>query len=133
MQKNASTNLQDSHPSSFEILQVTHIFLLLIHHFKRQDFFDLSLLFLKFLTRAVSLKVSAYMFTKSSHRRCSIKKLFLIIFQNSQESDCARVSFLLKLQVSACNFIKKRLWNRCFAKFLRTSFFIEHLLHRSAK
>ena len=31
----------------------------------------------------------------------------------------------------ACNFIKKRLWHRCypknFAKSLRTAFFIEHL------
>ena len=27
-------------------------------------------------------------------RRCSVKKLFLEILQNSQESNCARVSFL---------------------------------------
>ena len=48
------------------------------------------------------------------------EKLFLGISQNSQESTCARVS-------EACNFIKKRLWHRCFpvnfAKFLRTSFY----------
>ena len=45
------------------------------------------------------------------------EELFLGISQNSQESTCARVS-------EACNFIKKRLWHRCFpmnfAKFLRT-------------
>ena len=38
-------------------------------------------------------------------RRCSIKKLFLEISQNSQENTCARDYFLINLQ--ACNFIKK--------------------------
>ena len=33
--------------------------------------------------------------------------MFLEISQNSQENIRARVSFLIKLQVSACNFIKK--------------------------
>ena len=36
--------------------------------------------------------------TRSSHRRCSLKKVFLQISENSQESACARVSFLIKLQ-----------------------------------
>ena len=31
-------------------------------------------------------------------RRCSLKKVFLEISQNSQENNCARVSFLIKLQ-----------------------------------
>ena len=31
-------------------------------------------------------------------RRCSVKKVFLEISQNSQENDCARDSFLIKLQ-----------------------------------
>ena len=31
-------------------------------------------------------------------RRCSVKKMFLEISQNSQENTCARVSFLIKLQ-----------------------------------
>ena len=30
--------------------------------------------------------------------RCSVKKLFLEISQNSSENNCARVSFLIKLQ-----------------------------------
>ena len=34
----------------------------------------------------------------SSHQRCSLKKGFLEISQNSQENNCARVSFLIKLQ-----------------------------------
>ena len=33
-------------------------------------------------------------------RRCSVKKVFLEISQNSQENTCARVSFLIKLQAS---------------------------------
>ena len=51
---------------------------------------------------------------RSSHRRCSIKKVILEIPQNSQEQNCARASFLIKLQASACNFIKKSQWHRCF-------------------
>ena len=31
-------------------------------------------------------------------QRCSVKKLFLEITQNSQENACARVSFLIKLK-----------------------------------
>ena len=45
-------------------------------------------------------------------QRCSVRKVFLEIPQNSQENTCARA--------------KKRLWHRCFpvnfAKFLRTPF-----------
>ena len=41
-------------------------------------------------------------------RRCFVKKLFLKISQNSQESTCARVSFL------ACNFIKKEALTQVF-------------------
>ena len=60
-------------------------------------------------------------------RRCSVKKVFLKILQNSPGNDCARASFLLKLQAQACNFIKKRLWHSCsqvnFENFLRTPFY----------
>ena len=56
-------------------------------------------------------------------QRCSVKKLFLAISQNSQDYTWARVSFL--------TLVKKRLWHRCFpvnfAKFPRTSFLTEHL------
>ena len=38
-------------------------------------------------------------------QRCSVKKVFFEISQNSQKNICARVSFLIKFQ--ACNFIKK--------------------------
>ena len=36
-----------------------------------------------------------------------MKKVFLEISQNSQESTCARVAFLIKLQAGTCKFIKK--------------------------
>ena len=71
---------------------------------------------------------------RSSHRRCSVKKVFLKISQNSQENTCARVSFLIKLQASGlrpATLLKKRLRHRCFpvnfVKFLRTHFFTERL------
>ena len=47
---------------------------------------------------------------RSSHRRYSVKKVFLQISQNSQENTCASVSFLIKLlalgvtQVISCEF-----------------------------
>ena len=40
-------------------------------------------------------------------RRCSVKKKFLKISQNSQQNACARAFFLIKLQFSG-DFIKKR-------------------------
>ena len=63
--------------------------------------------------------------TEAVAERCSVKKVFSEISQNSQENTCAGVSFLIKLQ--ACSFIFiKRLWRRCFpgpfAKFLRTPY-----------
>ena len=45
--------------------------------------------------------------TEAVAQRCSFKKVFLEILQNWQENTCARVSFLMKLQVKANNFIKK--------------------------
>ena len=36
--------------------------------------------------------------TEAVVRRCSVKELFLEISQNSQENNCARDSFLIKLQ-----------------------------------
>ena len=44
---------------------------------------------------------------KAVTRRCSVKKLFLKILQNSQEKTCARFSFLIKLQALGLQLIKK--------------------------
>ena len=64
------------------------------------------------------------MFFRSSHQSCFTKKVFLEISQDSQESICARVFFLIKLQVWGLQ--QKSLWYRCFpvnfVKFLRTPF-----------
>ena len=64
---------------------------------------------------------------RSSHHRSSVKKLFLEILQNSWGNTCVRVSFLIKLQVSA-TLLKKRLryFPVSFVKFIRTTFSIEH-------
>ena len=64
-------------------------------------------------------------------QRWSVKKVFLEISQNSQENSSATVSFLMKLQIEACNFLlKKWLWHSCsplnFAKFLRAPFLTKH-------
>ena len=54
---------------------------------------------------------------RSSHRRCSVNKVFLIISQNSQENTCTKVSFLIKLQAKVWCFPVN------FAKLLKTTFF----------
>ena len=52
---------------------------------------------------------------RTSHRKCSVKKVFLEISQNSQENSCAIVSFLIKLQASPSNFIKKETLAQVFS------------------
>ena len=55
-------------------------------------------------------------------RRCSVKKMLWENFQNSQETNCARVSFLIKLQVEDCNLIKKEALAPVFScEFFETS------------
>ena len=57
-------------------------------------------------------------------RRCSVKKVFLEISQNSQENACFRDSFLIKLQA---NFIKKeplaQVFSCKFYEISRNTFF----------
>ena len=48
-------------------------------------------------------------------QRCSARKMFLEISQNSQENICARVSYLIKLQAEACNFTKKETLTQVFS------------------
>ena len=47
--------------------------------------------------------------TEAVVQRCSVKKVFLELTQNSQENTCVRVSFLIKLQASESALLKKRL------------------------
>ena len=49
-------------------------------------------------------------------QRCSVKKVLLKISQRSQENTCATVSFLIKLQAGACNFIKKETLAQVFSR-----------------
>ena len=67
---------------------------------------------------------------RSSHRMCSVKKVFLTFLQNLQENTCARVYFLITLQAPPATLLKKRLWYRCFPvnfwKILRAPSFKEH-------
>ena len=60
----------------------------------------------------------------SLHHRCSIKKVFLEISQNSEESTCARVAFLMKLQANKETLTQ--VFSCEFAKFQRTTFVTEH-------
>ena len=60
-----------------------------------------------------------------------VKKVFLEIPQNSQKNPCSEVSFLIKLQQEALNFLKKTLtlvFSCEFCKFFKNTFYIEHLL-----
>ena len=61
-------------------------------------------------------------YCRSSHLRCSVKRLFWNISRNSQENTHIGVSFLI---------ILKELRHKCcplnFTNFLGTPFFIEHL------
>ena len=61
---------------------------------------------------------------RSSHRRCSIKKLYLKISQYSQENTYARGFFNQVKGCQVCNFIKKIFQHRHFSvnivKFLKT-------------
>ena len=52
---------------------------------------------------------------RSSHRRCSIKKVFLKILQNWQEITCAGVSFLITILT---------FFNNVFFKISQTGFFL---------
>ena len=67
---------------------------------------------------------------------CFVKKVFLEISQNSQENTCVRVSFLIKLQTQACNFIKKetllQVFSCEFCEICKNNFFYRtHLVAAS--
>ena len=56
------------------------------------------------------------------------EKVFLKISQYSQENTCARVSFIMKLQVSVCNFINKKTLEQVFYLWTLWNFW-EHLFY----
>ena len=75
----------------------------------------------------VLVSPSHHFITEVVVQRCSVKKVFLEISQNSQENTCARASFLIELQASvlklywketlpqSCNFIKKETLAQVFS------------------
>ena len=69
--------------------------------------------------------------TEAVTRGVLCKKVLLEISQNSQENTSARVSFLIKLQTSASNFIKKETLAEVlsceFCEIFKNTFFTEHL------
>ena len=48
----------------------------------------------------VNVSKLIYIGKEAVAQRCSIKKMFIEIWQNSQENTCARVSFLTKLHAN---------------------------------
>ena len=64
-------------------------------------------------------------------QRCYVKKVFLEISQNSQENTCAKVSFSIRLQAQACNFIKRetlaQVFSREFCEISKNTYTTEHL------
>ena len=81
------------------------------------------------LVKTLSLRLRYYQ--KQPPEVFCKKKVFLEISQNSQKNICARASFLVKLQASACNFVKKEALAHVFfcefCEISRNTFFTEHL------
>ena len=71
---------------------------------ERIQYFEISIL--------VQLQLSIF---KSNHAEVFCNKGLLKISENSQENTCTRVSFLRKLQSSACNFIKQESRTQVFS------------------
>ena len=98
---------------------------------KKTKLFSLRIMVLcpKSVCKLIQLRKKKILFLhkiEADVQRCSVKKVFLKILQNSQENIRARIFILINTAL-----LKKRLWHRCFlvnfAKFLRTAFFTEYL------
>ena len=53
-----------------------------------------------FVNIQVKIMLQKNLASEAVVQRCSVKKVFLEISQNTQENTCTRVSFLIKLQAS---------------------------------
>ena len=58
--------------------------------------------------RETFLSIKSEFITEAVTQRCSVKKIFLEISQNSHENTCARVSFLIELQALGLQLYYKR-------------------------
>ena len=59
-----------------------------------------------FQLTAIEKRMENFQTQEAVTRRCSVKKMFLEISQNSQENTCARVSFLIKLHTWPATLLK---------------------------
>ena len=84
-------------------------YILILYPYQLYKIFSGHLLLLD--TSAVSAKLLFPLQERYSklYRRCSIKKVFLNISQNSLEKTCVRVSFLQSCRRETCNFITKKI------------------------
>ena len=80
----------------FVILEIC--FFLVVYRQKKNPIY--AHVFRVIVHRIVNWKILllTFLFPEAIFQRCSVKKLFLEILQNSQEKTCARDSFLIKLQ-----------------------------------
>ena len=89
-----------------------------------------------FCSEVMKNQVAFYLVTEpryfSEHKeavagRCSLRKVFLEISQNSQENTCASLCFKKVAGLRPATLLKQRLWRRCFlvnfGKFPRKFFF----------
>ena len=76
---------------------------------------DTSLALFFFQATPSLIRFSGVVMKEAVSQRCSVKDVFLEISQNLLENTCAGVSFLIKLQVWACNFIKKETLAQVFS------------------
>ena len=67
------------------------------------------------IVKCKSFSNNSEILTEAVVRRCSVKKMFLKISQNSQENTCAWVSFFNKVAGLACNFIKNKTLAQAFS------------------
>ena len=65
-------------------------------HLKTSRFFQSCQSCYKLCVKTIKIYISLDWFTEAVAQRCSVKKVFLEILQNSQESTCAKVSFIEK-------------------------------------
>ena len=76
-------------------------------------------------------KLLLFVILRSSHRMCSVKNAFLKVRKYHTNIPVLESVFNKVAGLRACNFITKKLQQRCFpvkfAKFVRTPFLTEHL------
>ena len=90
------TQTANIYANGFDFFKIDRI---LQHERLRQVKMYISLfLFHHLFLSSIYISLMLWEITEAVARRCSSKKVFLEISQNSQENTCARVSFLINLQ-----------------------------------